>query len=343
VVCVGDGAQQKGKQKKGKQQKGGGGGGPSGKAAAAGSSSGEASTSRGEASCSRTLPSGGAGLRSTVEDAAQPALPSAEAASGAQQTDPQPAGGGKKEKERQRKERQRQRKIKEAWEALQVAVEAMLAGARCVSPLWFMCIGRLRFLGRWWRLWAAGRAHSRLCGGDCGCSGKSALGALEEATAEAAKHGDRSESLVALVEEARAMLEQARAEQVERARAAAEEAVAAAAVKEAADAEAEAERLQAEEEVAALTLVMQGTSMRLQEARARLGSSVAPPVAPAPYPDAEETLCVVCFDAPKDHAIVPCGHVCVCASCAEQLTTTRTPMCPVCRAPILQTLKLFCS
>jgi hypothetical protein len=92
---LGYAAQQKGKQQKGKA-KGSGGGGPSGKAAAAGSSSGEASTSRGEVSRPGTLPSGSAGLHSTVEDAV---LPSAEAASGTQQ----PAGGGKKEKERQRK------------------------------------------------------------------------------------------------------------------------------------------------------------------------------------------------------------------------------------------------
>ena len=25
----------------------------------------------------------------------------------------------------------------------------------------------------------------------------------------------------------------------------------------------------------------------------------------------EQSLCVVCMDAPKTHAIVPCGHVCV--------------------------------
>jgi hypothetical protein len=33
-------------------------------------------------------------------------------------------------------------------------------------------------------------------------------------------------------------------------------------------------------------------------------------------------------------AIVPCGHVCVCEACAEQLTKTRTPMCPFCCGPI---------
>jgi hypothetical protein len=54
-------------------------------------------------------------------------------------------------------------------------------------------------------------------------------------------------------------------------------------------------------------------------------------------------MCVVCFDAPKEYAIVPCGHQCVCESCAEQLTETRTPMCPVCRGPIRETMKVFCS
>jgi hypothetical protein len=51
----------------------------------------------------------------------------AEAAGGAQQTEPAPAAAArtKTEKEKQRKERQRQRKVEEAWEALQGAIEAM--------------------------------------------------------------------------------------------------------------------------------------------------------------------------------------------------------------------------
>jgi hypothetical protein len=170
------------------------------------------------------------------------------------------------------------------------------------------------------------------------------LGAVEKATAEAEKHGDRSsEPLAALVAEARVMIEQARAEQAERARAAAEEAAAAAAVKAAATEAAAAERLQMEEELAALTLRAQADALRIQQVQARLGSSVVPPAAPAPHPDAEETMCVVCFDAPKDHIIVPCGHMCVCEACAEQLTKTRTPFCPVCREPIRETMKVFCT
>jgi hypothetical protein len=267
-----------------------------------------------------------------VENAAQPVLPSAEVASGAQQTQPQPAGGGKKEKERQRKERQRQRRMDEAKEALQVAIEAML-DARCVSPLWLRCIGR--FPGEAVAS-MCGWQGALTCGGVCGCSGESALGAVEKATAEAEKHGDRSELLTALVAEAKGLIEQAKAEKAERVRVAAEEAAAAAAVKATAEAAAAVERLRLEEQAAALTLRMQSDALQLQQVHAKMGSSVVPP-------DAEETMCVVCFDAPKEYAIVPCGHQCVCARCAEQLTKTRTPMCPVCRGPIRETMKVFCS
>jgi hypothetical protein len=275
-----------------------------------------------------------------VEDAVQPALPAAEVASDAQQ----PAGGGKKEKERQRKERQRQRRMEEAREALQVAIEAML-DARCVSPLWLMCIGRYPPFPGEALASMCGWQGALTCGGACGCSGESALGAVEEATAEAEKHGERiSEPLAALVAEARVMIEQAKTEQAERARAAAAEA-AAAAVKAAAAEAAAAERLQMEEEMAALALTVQSdalrarsSALRLQQMQAQLG---VPPAAPTPHRDAEETMCLVCFDAPKDHIIIPCGHQCVCEACAEKLKKARNPLCPFCRAPINATHKVL--
>jgi hypothetical protein len=163
------------------------------------------------------------------------------------------------------------------------------------------------------------------------------LGAVEEATAEAAKHGDRSsEALAALVAEARVMIAQAKTEQAERARAVAEEADTAAAVKAAAEAKAAAERLQDEEEMVALTLRMQSDALRLQQMQARVGSSVVPP-----SPHLEETLCVVCFEAPMDHIIIPCGHQCVCGACAEALKREPHPACPLCREPIIITAKVF--
>jgi hypothetical protein len=121
----------KGKGKATMGGKGGGGGGPSGKAAAsAAGSSGQASSSQGSGR------PGSSGLH-TTQDAMQAALSVAEATSGTQQphSQPQPAGGGKKDKERQRKERQKQRKAEEAKEALDTAMAAMQGGgARCVRP-----------------------------------------------------------------------------------------------------------------------------------------------------------------------------------------------------------------
>jgi hypothetical protein len=158
------------------------------------------------------------------------------------------------------------------------------------------------------------------------CSG-TALGAVEEATAEAEKHGDRSELLAALVAEARVMIEQARAVQAERARAAVEEAEAKAAAEAAAEAAEAVKRLRLEERRAALAL-------ELQQVQAELGSGTS-------QPGAEETLCVLCFDAPKDHIILPCFHVCVCEACATLLTQMDKPSCPICRTAIQQTNKVF--
>jgi len=164
--------------------------------------------------------------------------------------------------------------------------------------------------------------------------------AVEEAMLDAAKHEARSESLAALVAEAKGIVEQARAAEAVRARVAAEAtaaavavkaAEAAAVVKAAAEAEAAAKRQQMVAELAALDL-------RTKQLHSELGSGSG-----TSQLDAEETMCVVCFDAPKDHLVLPCKHLCVCEACAEQLTKTRTPMCPVCRGPIRETMKVFCS
>jgi hypothetical protein len=163
------------------------------------------------------------------------------------------------------------------------------------------------------------------------------LGAVEKATSEAAKHGERSsEQLAALVAEARVMMEQAKTEQAERARVAAEKASAASAAKAVAAAKAEAKRLEMEEEMAAITLRMQSDALRLQQMQAELGVS---PAAPAPHLDAEETMCVVCFDAPKQYAMLPCLHMCACEACAQQLL--HVGRCPVCREPIERVGQVF--
>lgn len=44
--------------------------------------------------------------------------------------------------------------------------------------------------------------------------------------------------------------------------------------------------------------------------------------------------CVVCLDKPKDHVLVPCGHVCLCKTCT-------VPKCPICRHAVRMKMKIF--
>jgi hypothetical protein len=224
----------------------------------------------------------------------------APAASDTQQSEPepQPAGGGSTKADRERQRKERQRQRK-----IEEAKEALQVAIEAMLEE------------------AAGSVK-----------------AVEEATAEAAKHASRSEPLAALVAEAKGLLEQARAAEAERAKVAAEEA----AVKAAAEA---TERLRLEEDLAALTLRMQSDAQRMrtdalraQQMQVQLG---VPPAAPAPRPDGAEGKCVLCFDAPKDHIILPCFHMCVCEACANLLTQMEKPSCPICRTAIQQTNKVF--
>lgn len=46
-----------------------------------------------------------------------------------------------------------------------------------------------------------------------------------------------------------------------------------------------------------------------------------------------EAECLVCMSGPKDMCCIPCGHVCMCAACAEQVQQASNA-CPLCRGPI---------
>ncbi|KAK9161277.1 hypothetical protein Syun_007618 [Stephania yunnanensis] len=43
--------------------------------------------------------------------------------------------------------------------------------------------------------------------------------------------------------------------------------------------------------------------------------------------------CVICMSEPKDTAILPCRHMCICSECAKELRL-QTNKCPICRQPI---------
>ena len=49
-----------------------------------------------------------------------------------------------------------------------------------------------------------------------------------------------------------------------------------------------------------------------------------------------ELQCVICLDAPKSRACVPCGHVCVCERCAAPLTH-----CPICREECTDLMRIY--
>ncbi|KDO29836.1 hypothetical protein SPRG_19719 [Saprolegnia parasitica CBS 223.65] len=79
------------------------------------------------------------------------------------------------------------------------------------------------------------------------------------------------------------------------------------------------------------------------EPQAASAPAYSAPSAPAvhallPAPSRE---CVVCYDAPQVGVCVPCGHNAVCMECADRIMAQDAKTCPVCRAEILQIIRLF--
>ncbi|KAL9379039.1 hypothetical protein Peur_027521 [Populus x canadensis] len=51
------------------------------------------------------------------------------------------------------------------------------------------------------------------------------------------------------------------------------------------------------------------------------------------------TECVICMSEPKDTAILPCRHMCLCSGCAKELMS-RSDTCPICRQPIQELMEI---
>lgn len=49
--------------------------------------------------------------------------------------------------------------------------------------------------------------------------------------------------------------------------------------------------------------------------------------------------CVICMTEPKDTAVLPCRHMCMCSECAKELRL-QTNKCPICRQPIEELLEI---
>ena len=47
--------------------------------------------------------------------------------------------------------------------------------------------------------------------------------------------------------------------------------------------------------------------------------------------------CAICWDAPAEFAVVPCGHMCLCAGCLDAAAAH----CPICRTPSTGTCQIY--
>ena len=54
----------------------------------------------------------------------------------------------------------------------------------------------------------------------------------------------------------------------------------------------------------------------------------------------KKNVCVVCLENKKSHAFNPCGHMCVCETCADKIIQSDCK-CPICRADIINSLEIF--
>ena len=50
--------------------------------------------------------------------------------------------------------------------------------------------------------------------------------------------------------------------------------------------------------------------------------------------------CAICFEAPKTHVFVPCGHVCACKQCSMRVMA-KNKKCPICNKVSKMTMELF--
>ena len=51
--------------------------------------------------------------------------------------------------------------------------------------------------------------------------------------------------------------------------------------------------------------------------------------------------CVVCLDELKTHCLVPCGHKCLCATCAKGWKDGTHVWCPMCNEPVDAVIRVF--
>ena len=61
---------------------------------------------------------------------------------------------------------------------------------------------------------------------------------------------------------------------------------------------------------------------------------------PSAVDAAAPSECRVCMDAPKDHMLTPCNHICACQNCANVLKQSNNG-CPICKKPISGYVRVY--
>jgi len=55
---------------------------------------------------------------------------------------------------------------------------------------------------------------------------------------------------------------------------------------------------------------------------------------------ADDEACVICLAEPRDTVLVPCGHVVLCASCCDDVMSSASKECPICRKEIQEVIEV---
>jgi hypothetical protein len=82
---------------------------------------------------------------------------------------------------------------------------------------------------------------------------------------------------------------------------------------------------------------------RVSSARASASEPVAAPVTPVTTAEQAQPECIICLTGRPSHAIIPCGHRCLCddAACTAAFQPSRRAKCPLCRTPVQGLLHVF--
>lgn len=85
------------------------------------------------------------------------------------------------------------------------------------------------------------------------------------------------------------------------------------------------------------------TQTAIREAREQPASLPTSPATPThdPQADNECNECTVCCERAVNSVMYTCGHMCMCYECAVAVKEQKGGLCPICRQPIQDVIKIY--